>query len=224
MKFALTALLLTSAGLLATTAQAQTAASSSSSAASSASASTPAPKKPVKKAAKKADPAPVEADEPEPDVAGTTVFDYQCELGNKLTIYQNKDDDQHVAIKWGKRLHQMDRVPTTTGADRFENKHFGLIWIAIPAKGILLDSRTGHQLANECRTPQQVAELEAAKAAAIAEKAAAAAEKAAAAADKAATAADKAATAADKAAAVAADKADKAAADKAAAGQNNGKQ
>ncbi len=216
MKFALTALMLASAGLLAATAQAQTQTAASSSASSSAPAA-PIPKKTVKKAAKKAEPAPVEADDPEPDVAGTAVFDYQCELGNKLTIYQNKDDNLHAAIKWGKRLHQMDRVPTTTGADRFENKHFGLVWIAIPAKGILLDSKTGHQLANECRTQQQVAELEAAKAAAVAEKAASAAEKAAAAADKAATAADKAATAADKAAATAADKA-------AAAGQNNGKQ
>ncbi len=217
MKLALTALLLASAGLLAATAQAQT--SSSSSASSSASASTPAPKKAVKKAAKKAAPAAAEEDEAEPDVAGTTVLDYQCELGNKLTIFQNNDDNQHVAIKWGKRVHRMERVSTTTGADRFENKHYGLLWIGIPAKGILLDSKTGHQLANECRTQAQLAELEAAKAAAVAEKAAVAAEKAAAAADKAANAADKAATVADKAAAVAADKA-ATATDKAAAGQN----
>jgi cytochrome c5 len=197
MKFALTTLLLASTALLATTADAQTAASSSASAPTK-------PAKTAKKATKKAAPAPVEQDEPEPDVAGTTVFDYQCELGAKLTIYQNKDDADHAAIKWGRRIHQMDRVPTTTGADRFENKHYGLIWIGIPAKGILLDSKTGHQLANECRTPEQVAAQEAAKAAATAQKAAVAADKAAVAADK---AADKAAVAADKAAAVAADKA-----------------
>lgn len=205
MKFALPTLLLACSALLATTADAQTAASSSASA----------PGKPAKKAAKKAAPAPAAAedDDPEPDVAGTAVSDYQCELGAKLTIYQNKDDVDHVAIRWGKRLHRMERVPTTTGADRFENKHFGLIWIGIPAKSILLDSKTGHQLANECRTAEQVAEQEAAKAAAIAAKAAAAADKAAVAADKAAVAADKAATAAAQAA-NAADKAATAAGDK----------
>jgi hypothetical protein len=213
MKFALTTLLLASAAMLATTADAQTAASSAS-----ASAGTPA--KPAKKAVKKTAPPPVEQDEPEPEVAGTAVLDYQCELGAKLTIYQNKDDADHVAIKWGKRLHRMERVPTTTGADRFENKHYGLIWIGIPAKGILLDSKTGHQLANECRTREQLAEQEAAKAAVAAQTAATTADKAAIAADKAATIADKAATAADKAA-TAADKA-ASAADKA-AGQSTGK-
>jgi len=142
MKSTLTALML-AAGLLAATAQAQT----STAASSSASASTPAPKKAAKKTVKKAAPAgPVaaEEDEPEPDVAASVVVEYQCELGAKLTVFQNKDDSEHVALKWGKRLHRLTRIPTTTGADRFENKRYGLVWIAIPAKGILLDSKTGH--------------------------------------------------------------------------------
>lgn len=214
MKSALTALLLAAAGLLAANAaDAQTAASAASGSASS-SAAAGTPKKAPKKAVKKALPAPAaEEDEPEPDVAGTTVSEYQCELGAKLTVYQNNDDKDHVALKWGKRLHRLARIPTTTGADRFENNHYGLVWIAIPAKGILLDSKTGHQLANECRTPEQRAELEQAAAAQKAANTAAnAAEKAAAAAQKAASAADKAADAAQKAA----DAADK-------AGQNSGK-
>ncbi|MFI4940775.1 MAG: hypothetical protein ACHP7O_10615 [Burkholderiales bacterium] len=93
----------------------------------------------------------------EPDVAGTTVTEYKCELGNKLTVFQNNDDNRHIALKWGKRLHRMARVDTTTGADRFENHHYGLVWIGIPAKGMLLDSKNGHQLANECKNPAQLA-------------------------------------------------------------------
>jgi hypothetical protein len=50
----------------------------------------------------------------------------------------------------------MSRVETTTGAHRFENTKAGFIWIGIPAKGLLLDSRKGLQLANECKTAQQV--------------------------------------------------------------------
>jgi hypothetical protein len=99
----------------------------------------------------------VDDDEKEPDVAGTTVTDYQCELGNKLTVFQNNDDNRHIALKWGKRLHRMARVDTTTGADRFENRHYGLVWIGIPAKGMLLDSKNGHQLANECKNAKQLA-------------------------------------------------------------------
>ncbi len=117
-------------------------------------------KKPAAKAkATKAKPAPVpkepdpEADEP--DVAGSAVVDYDCELGNKITIYQNTDDEGHIALRWKKRVHRLSRVATTTGAQRFENKLYGLIWIGIPAKGMLLDSKQNRQLANECRNAEQ---------------------------------------------------------------------
>ncbi|HEY8026168.1 MAG TPA: hypothetical protein VIF60_16495 [Burkholderiaceae bacterium] len=119
----------------------------------------PAKAKPVAKASKakaaKKPPEAVEEDEKEPEVTGTNVTDYQCELGAKLTVFQNVDDDKHIALKWGKRVHQMDRVDTTTGANRFENRHYGLVWIGIPTKAILLDSKSGHQLANECKTAEQ---------------------------------------------------------------------
>lgn len=108
-----------------------------------------------KSADKAAEPAP---QEDEPDVAGTTVLEYKCELGNTLTIYQNDNDAAHIALRWKKRLHRLSRVGTTTGALRFENKTFGLTWIGIPSKGILLDSKIGRQLANNCQTPEQAAQ------------------------------------------------------------------
>ena len=74
-----------------------------------------------------------------------------------MTIYQNAGDEQHIALQWKKRLHRLTRVDTTTGANRFENRKFGLLWIGIPAKGILLDSKKGQQLANECKNPEQFA-------------------------------------------------------------------
>jgi len=55
-------------------------------------------------------------------------------------------------------MHSMHRVSTTTGAHRFENAKNGLVWIGIPAKGMLLDSKKGKQLANECRSPEQAAQ------------------------------------------------------------------
>lgn len=93
----------------------------------------------------------VVADEPEPDITDTVVTDYSCELNNKVVIYTNDKDDGHIALRWKNHLHRLDRVGTTTGAQRFENPKFGLIWIGIPAKGILLDSKLNRQLANECK-------------------------------------------------------------------------
>jgi hypothetical protein len=95
------------------------------------------------------------ADEAEPEITDTKVTEYSCELNNKVTIYTNEGDDSHIALRWKKRLHRMERVGTTTGAIRFENTNFRLIWIGIPSKGILLDSRLNRQLANECKNAEQ---------------------------------------------------------------------
>ncbi|WP_307718583.1 hypothetical protein [Massilia violaceinigra] len=94
--------------------------------------------------------------EPEPDISDTTTTDFDCELGNKVTTYHNDSDDGHIALRWKKRLHRLTRVGTTTGAKRFENPTFGLVWIGIPAKGMLLDSRLNRQLANECKNAEQM--------------------------------------------------------------------
>jgi len=113
-----------------------------------------------KKASKKAAPAAATTaddgeDEGTPDVKTSVAIEYNCELGNKLTIYHNADDTKHIALRWGQTLHRLTHVATTTGADRYENHKYGLVWIGIPAKGMLLDSKLGHQLANECKSPEQ---------------------------------------------------------------------
>ncbi|XYJ11915.1 hypothetical protein ACSUZJ_07955 [Telluria sp. B2] len=94
-------------------------------------------------------------EEPEPDITDTKVTDYACELGNKITIYTSEKDDSHIALRWKKRLHRLARVGTTTGALRFENTNYGLVWIGIPSKGMLLDSKLNRQLANECKNAEQ---------------------------------------------------------------------
>ena len=104
--------------------------------------------KPVEKIALSSD---ADDDENEPEIGGTKSADFNCEMGNKLTIFKNDDDDKHIAIRWNKRINRLTRVTTTTGANRFENRKVGLVWIGIPAKGILLDSKKGQQLANECK-------------------------------------------------------------------------
>jgi hypothetical protein len=93
----------------------------------------------------------------EPNIQDTVTVEYKCELNNSVTLYKNEKDDSHIALRWKNRLHRLDRVGTTTGAIRFENKTFGLIWIGIPSKGILLDSKLNRQLANECKSPEQLA-------------------------------------------------------------------
>lgn len=100
-------------------------------------------------------------DEKEPDVLQSRVSEYKCELGNSLTMYSNNDDDNHLAMRWKKRIYRLTRVETSTGAHRFENRKAGFVWIGIPTKALLLDSIRGHQLANECKTTEsQVADAQ----------------------------------------------------------------
>lgn len=129
-------------------------------------------KKPVKKSFKKkkakpvkaakaaaANEAAVDGDDDDPGEvkigSATTVTNFNCELGNKITTYANADDDKHIAIRWKDKLHRMRKIGTSTGAQRFENHKVGLVWIDIPSKAMLLDSKKGQQLANECRSPEQ---------------------------------------------------------------------
>lgn len=112
-------------------------------------------KAPAKKKAKaepkvEEDSGPSEADE-----GDTITTDYRCELGNTLTIFQHAEDDSHIALRWKKRIHRLEKVGTTTGAQRYQNTTFGLIWIGIPSKGMLLDAKLNRQLANECKNAEQ---------------------------------------------------------------------
>ncbi len=97
------------------------------------------------------------------NVAGLTGSQYNCELGNKFTVYKKSDDPSFINLQWRNKMHRMLRMATTTGADRYEDKQTGLVWINIPAKSMLLDIKKGSQLANECRNPEQRKALAAAK-------------------------------------------------------------
>ncbi|HEY4541730.1 MAG TPA: hypothetical protein VIG66_05075, partial [Noviherbaspirillum sp.] len=89
------------------------------------------------------------------DTSDMQRISYDCDLGNKIIIFKKPDEDKVIALHWQKRVHRLERIATSTGADRFENAENGLVWIGIPAKGMLLDSKKGRQLANECRNEEQ---------------------------------------------------------------------
>lgn len=115
-----------------------------------------APQKKTAKQAPKGAAAKTAVNDYQPDLAGSTRIDFNCELGNKVTIYENTVDNKRIGLRWNKKMHELTRVETSTGANRFEDKDAGLVWINIPAKGMLLDSKKGQQLANECRNNEQM--------------------------------------------------------------------
>lgn len=96
-----------------------------------------------------------EEDLGEANIEGSVVTNFNCELGNKISTYYNDGDDRHIAIRWKNKVHRLRKIGTSTGAHRFENRKAGLVWIQIPSKAMLLDSKKGQQLANECKSAGQ---------------------------------------------------------------------
>ncbi len=76
---------------------------------------------------------------------------YRCDLNRLVDVRQISSDRQSAVLYWDRRVYTLQAVATETGALRFEDKASGLTWITITGKSMLLDTRQGRQLANDCR-------------------------------------------------------------------------
>ncbi|MDF3034746.1 MAG: hypothetical protein K0S28_20, partial [Paucimonas sp.] len=97
-------------------------------------------------------------DSAELDTTSLSAMELNCELGRKMTVYRKSKDEGQIAVRWKEKLLRFLRVDTQTGAHRYENEKHGLVWIGIPGKSMLLDSKNGRQLANECMNAEQAQE------------------------------------------------------------------
>ncbi len=86
-----------------------------------------------------------------PQLAQARAVDLNCELGRHVSVAGDVQLDSAIDLNWKGRQYRMQRVNTSTGAQRFEDQDSGLVWISIPSKAMLLDSVRGEPVANECR-------------------------------------------------------------------------
>jgi len=76
---------------------------------------------------------------------------YRCESNRYVAVRRVTEDGKTAVLFWNQREHTLKAVDTQSGALRFEDAVSGLTWITIVGKSILLDTRKGQQLANDCR-------------------------------------------------------------------------
>ena len=76
---------------------------------------------------------------------------YRCELDRKVTVRRLAPDKRSLVLNWQGQDHPMQAVAARTGALRYESPQHGLTWLVIDGKSMLLDSKRGRQLANECK-------------------------------------------------------------------------
>jgi hypothetical protein len=76
---------------------------------------------------------------------------YRCELGKRLEVRTVSGDQRTAVLNWNQRDYTLKAVGARSGAVRYEDPSSGLVWLLISSKSMLLDSRQGQRLADECR-------------------------------------------------------------------------
>lgn len=95
-----------------------------------------------------------------------------CEFNQKVNVERMTEPEGVFKVTYNKVSYMMTPEETTTGAVRLEDKKAGTVWLQIPAKSMLLNSKTGHRLVTECQQSEQQAATKAADAAEAAASAA----------------------------------------------------
>lgn len=75
---------------------------------------------------------------------------FNCEFNETLTIIPNKEHLGYLTLTHKKTVANMLPVATNTGALRLESKSAGLVWLQLPTKSMLMNSKIGQRLADDC--------------------------------------------------------------------------
>ena len=86
-----------------------------------------------------------------------------CEMGNVVHITPDIQNRGFFTLQMGKHRYHLSPVPTASGAIRLEDAQAGAMWLQLANKSMLMNSKLGQRMADECQSPAQVAVAEAMK-------------------------------------------------------------
>lgn len=86
-----------------------------------------------------------------------------CEMGNVVQIMPDAQNRGVFLLHMGKHRFRVSPVLTSTGAIRLEDAQAGAVWLQLANKSMLMNSKLGQRMADECLSPAQVAVAEAMK-------------------------------------------------------------
>ncbi|MBH9552918.1 hypothetical protein [Inhella gelatinilytica] len=85
----------------------------------------------------------------------------QCEFGRKVRLEPHPQWNGRFLLTLDQKVYTLTPQPTTTGVIRLENTQDGLLWLQVPVKSMLMNSKIGQRMADNCLHSAQVAEVEA---------------------------------------------------------------
>ncbi|MCV2360853.1 hypothetical protein LNV08_17910 [Paucibacter sp. TC2R-5] len=88
--------------------------------------------------------------------------DANCEFKNKVTVTPDPENPGRFRLQFGKLVYNMVPEPTTTGAVRLEDKKAGVVWLQIPTKSMLMNTKVGQRMVDYCMHSAQVSEAQSA--------------------------------------------------------------
>jgi len=100
------------------------------------------------------------------DVAARVLTgDAECEFNQKVSVQPVENHPGHFHVGFKKATYRMTPQETTTGAVRLEDRKAGIVWLQIPAKSMLMNSKIGQRMVDACTHAEQRAAVAAVEAA-----------------------------------------------------------
>ena len=78
-----------------------------------------------------------------------------CEFGESISLSAADGKPGHFTLKHKAASYTLVPEETTTGAVRLEDKRAGIVWLQIPSKSMLMNSKIGQRVADNCTMAQQ---------------------------------------------------------------------
>lgn len=81
--------------------------------------------------------------------------DAQCEFNQTVKVVPHPQRVGLFQVLFKNQVFTMAPEPTTTGAVRLEDKRNGMMWLQIPTKSMLMNSRIGQRMVDSCTHSEQ---------------------------------------------------------------------
>lgn len=89
-----------------------------------------------------------------------------CEFQQSVQVDPLAEHPGHFVVKFKNGSYTMVPEETTTGAVRLVDRNAGVIWLQIPAKSMMMNSKIGQRMVDGCTHAEQRAAVNAVRAAA----------------------------------------------------------